>query len=37
MEVYTKPEQRRKGGVERRGEKDKIKLIDLRFHRWSKL
>ena len=34
--VYTKPYQRKKEESEGlRGERDKIKLIDLRFERWQ--
>ena len=34
--AYTKPQHRKKEESERlRGEKDQIKLIDLRFERWQ--
>ena len=35
MVAYTKPEQRKKEGDRLTGERDKIKLIDLRFERWQ--
>ena len=36
--AYTKPQHRRKEESERlRGERDKIKFIDLRFERWQVL
>ena len=36
MVAYTKPQQRNKGESERlRGERDQIKVIDLRFERWQ--
>ena len=36
MVAYTKPQQRKKEEIERlRGERDKIKFIDLRFERWQ--
>ena len=36
MMAYTKPQQRKKEESERlRGERDQIKLIDLRFERWQ--
>ena len=36
MVVNTKPQQRKKEESERlRGERDQIKLIDLRFERWQ--
>ena len=36
MVAYTKPQQRKKEESERiRGERDKIKFIDLRFKRWQ--
>ena len=36
MVAYTKPQQRKKEESEqRRGERDKIKFIDLRFERWQ--
>ena len=35
MAAYTKPQQRKKEESERlRGERDQIKLIDLRIERW---
>ena len=35
MVAYTKPQQRKKEESERlRGERDQIKIIDLRFERW---
>ena len=35
MVAYTKPQQRKKEESERlRGERDKIKFIDLGFERW---
>ena len=34
--AYTKPQQRKKEESERlRGERDRIKFIDLRFERWQ--
>ena len=36
MVAYTKPQQRKKEESEQlRGERDKIKFIDLRFERWQ--
>ena len=36
MVVYTKPQHRRKEESEQlRGQRDKIKFIDLRFERWQ--
>ena len=36
MVAYTKPQQREKEESKRlRGERDKIKFIDLRFERWQ--
>ena len=36
MVAYTKPQQRKKEESEQlRGERDKIKCIDLRFERWQ--
>ena len=36
MVAYTKPQQRKEEESERlRGERDKIKFIDLRFERWQ--
>ena len=36
MVAYTKPQHRRKADSEElRGERDKIKFIDLRFERWQ--
>ena len=36
MVAYAKPQQRKKGESERlRGERDQIKLVDLRFERWQ--
>ena len=36
MVAYTMPQQRKKEESERlRGERDKIKFIDLRFERWQ--
>ena len=36
MVAYTKPQQRTKEKSEKlRGERDKIKFIDLRFERWQ--
>ena len=36
MVPYTEPQYRRKEESEQlRGERDKIKLIDLRFERWQ--
>ena len=36
MVAYTKPQQRKIKESERlRGERDKIKFIDLRFERWQ--
>ena len=36
MVAYTKPQQRKKEESERlKGERDKIKLIDLGFERWQ--
>ena len=38
MVAYTKPQQRKKEKSEQlRGERDKIKFIDLRFERWQVL
>ena len=36
MAAYTKPQQRKKEKREKlRGERDKIKFINLRFERWQ--
>ena len=35
MVAYTKPQQRKKEVEKLRGERDQIKLIDLRFERWK--
>ena len=36
MVAYAKPQQRKKEESERlRGERDQIKLIDIRFERWQ--
>ena len=36
MVAYTKPQQRKKEESEQlRGQRDKIKFIDLRFERWQ--
>ena len=36
MVAYTKPQQRKKEESERqRGERDQIRVIDLRFERWQ--
>ena len=36
MVTYTKPQQRKKEESEQlRGERDQIKIIDLRFERWQ--
>ena len=36
MVAYTKPQQRKKErNKQLRGERDQIKLIDLRFERWQ--
>ena len=36
MVAYTKPQERKKEESEQlRGERDKIKFIDLRFERWN--
>ena len=36
MVAYAKPQQRKKEGSERlRGQRDKMKFIDLRFERWQ--
>ena len=36
MKAYTKPQHRKKEeGKQLRGERDKVKFIDLRFERWQ--
>ena len=35
MVAYTKPQRKEKESEQLRGERDKIKFIDLRFERWQ--
>ena len=37
MVAYTKPQQRKKESERLRGDRDQIKIIDLRFERWQVL